>query len=381
MRNEYQLLILKELFNTHKKSRVDLSKDLKINKTSISSSVTSLIEEGLVREISVGEASSKGGRRPIELTLNYEHSYFMAIDLSRDYISYCICNMNFEIKSYNMKKIKITDKNVIDNIKDIIKRTESDYIISGENKLKGITIAIHGIVRNNKIIFTPNYNIDQVDLLDELEKEFPDICFNLINESNAAALCEYYITQIDNLVTINVGSGLGAGIIIDGDLHKGNRGYGGEIGHMIIMPDGKECHCGNKGCFEQYCSISADIEYYNDHTKASKISSSKELIDLFYKNDSLAIETIDRNVKYMSIGINNLMKTIDPAVVYINSDLAYNIPSYLEKVSKNVKSTFCQDVSISVSKFNDKSTLIGSIYYSIIKFFELWKIENFQYYC
>ena len=369
MRNEYQVLILEELLNNHKKSRVDLSKDLKINKTSISSSVSSLISENLITEVSVGEASSKGGRRPIELTLNHEYAYFMAIDLSRDYISYCICNMNFEIKSYDIKNINISNKNVTDEIGKIINQTQEYYIIAGVDKLKGVSIAIHGIVRDNEVIFTPNYDIDQIDLVAELKEDFPNIDFNLINESNAAALCEYYITQIDNLTTINVGSGVGSGIIIDGKLHKGNRGYGGEIGHMIIVPDGESCHCGNNGCFERYCSTSADIDYYNTLSDDT-ISTSSELIERYFANDEFAIKTVERNIKYMSIGINNIVKTIDPACVYINSDLAYHIPFYLEKVSENVISTFGQPISIEVSKFNDKSTLIGCIYHSIINFFE-----------
>ncbi len=344
MRNEYQVLVLNELFNNNNKSRVDLSKDLHINKTSISTSVSSLIDEGLLREVSVGEASSRGGRKPIKLMLDHEFAYFMAIDLSKNYISFCICNMAFEVKEYGFYEGEV-------------------------NSDKGVTIAIHGIVNDNSIIFTPNYDLDSINLLEILNKKIPNIDFNIINESNAAALCEHYVSQVDNLITINVGSGLGAGIIIDGHLYIGKRGYGGEIGHMIIVPNGRKCHCGNKGCFEQYCSSTADISYYNEIAD-DKIESSAELIERYKNGDSYAVDTIKRNIYYMSIGVNNMMKTIDPSYVYINSDLAYNIDEYLPMLNEEIKSTFGQDVPIEVSKFHDKSTLIGCVYYGIVDFFE-----------
>lgn len=369
MRNEYQVLVLNELFNNNNKSRVDLSKDLHINKTSISTSVSSLIDEGLLREVSVGEASSRGGRKPIKLMLDHEFAYFMAIDLSKNYISFCICNMAFEVKEYGFYEGEVNSDNAIEKITSVINNNKKYYTVDGVNKLKGVTIAIHGIVNDNNIIFTPNYDLDSINLLEILNKKVPNIDFNIINESNAAALCEHYISQVDNLITINVGSGLGAGIIIDGHLYIGKRGYGGEIGHMIIVPNGRKCHCGNEGCFEQYCSSTADISYYNEIAD-DKIKSSAELIERYKNGDSYAVDTIKRNIYYMSIGVNNMMKTIDPSYVYINSDLAYNIDEYLPMVNEEVKSTFGQDVPIEVSKFHDKSTLIGCIYYGIIDFFE-----------
>lgn len=369
MRNEYQVLILNELFNTNKKSRVDLSKDLHINKTSISTNVSSLIEEGIIREVSVGKSSNRGGRKPIKLMLNHEFAYFMAIDLSKNYISFCICNMAFEIKHYDIYKGEINSKNAIEKIIKLVKSNEKYYIIDGVNKLKGVTIAIHGIVNDDKIIFTPNYDLDKLDLIKNLDELIVDVDFNIINESNAAALCEHYISQVDDLVTINVGSGLGAGIIIEGHLHLGSRGYGGEIGHMIIVPNGRKCHCGNKGCFEQYCSSTADISYYNEIAN-DKINNTTELIERYQDGDEYAIDTIKRNIYYMSIGVNNMIKTIDPSCVYINSDLAYRIPEYMDMVNKKVKSTFGQDIAITVSKFNDRSTLIGCICYSIVNFFK-----------
>ena len=138
---------------------------------------------------------------------------------------------------------------------------------------------------------------------------------------------------------------------------------------MIIEPNGRKCHCGNKGCFEQYCSSTSDIAYYNEISN-DKIESSDELIERYKNGDAYAVDTIKKNIDYMSIGINNITKTIDPSYVYINSSLAYNIPEYLDMVNEKVKSTFGQAISIEVSKFHDKSTLIGCIYYDIMDYFE-----------
>lgn len=369
MRTKYEVMILNELFISPLKSRVDLSNSLKVNKTSISNSVNSLMKDGIVVESDYGESTPQGGRKPIKLSLNYEYAYFLGIDVSKKYISYALCNMDFEIKNYAIIKKNITSNNVIESICQIIDDNEDKCTFAGSNKLKGVAIAIHGIVIDNKAFFTPNYDIDKIDIGGELKSIYQNIEFDLINESNAAALCEYYLNPIDNLVVINVGTGVGAGIIINGKLLSGNHGYGGEIGHMIVEPGGKLCHCGNKGCFEQYCSTQADIDFYNSISE-KKINSSEELIEKYKSGDENAIKTVERNIFYMSIGINNILKTIDADVIFVNSDLAYNIPCYIKSLIKSVDKYFLHEVNLRVSKFNEKSTIIGCVYYSITNFFK-----------
>lgn len=363
-RNKTQNKIIGLLYENPNLSRIDLSKKLDINKSTISTNVQKLIDNEFIQETGRGESTPKGGKKPIQLVINYNKQVFLGFDISKDYISYALTNLNLEILNYGSKKIKVNKENVYKSIKDIIESLKKYQL---EDTLFSVSIAIHGIVFEDKISLTPNYDLDKSDFLDKLKKDYPNMNIYLINEANAAVLCEHHFHKYDNLASINIRTGLGCGIVINNKLIEGNEGYAGEIGHMIIVPDGKICQCGNKGCFEQYCSENSDISYYNTISKR-KIDNIKELVSLYKNNDYAAIETVNRNIYYMSIGINNLTKTIAPEIIYINSYLAYNINDYVKKILDNMNKSFKQNIKLEVSKFSKRATLLGCIYYGINKY-------------
>ncbi|MDY4308113.1 ROK family protein [Enterococcus mundtii] len=115
-------------------------------------------------------------------------------------------------------------------------------------------MAVHGPVYHGEPIFGPHYNFDHIPFRKIAEK-LRDYPVYLENEANLAALGEYSFTSdSENLVSINMHSGIGAGIVKNGNLEVGAHGFAGEIGHQIIVMDGKECRCGNRGCLEMYAA-------------------------------------------------------------------------------------------------------------------------------
>src|SRR5699024_1484786 len=106
------------------------------------------------------------------------------------------------------------------------------------------------------------YDLDQIDLAFELQQAL-DMPVYVENEANLTALAETsFSTNKLNLVSVSIHSGIGAGIIINGELYHGRNGHSGEVGHMILYPHGVACPCGNKGCLEQYCSEKAILQQY-----------------------------------------------------------------------------------------------------------------------
>ncbi|MCI7238971.1 MAG: ROK family protein [Anaerococcus sp.] len=359
-------LVLKLIYENPGLSRVDLTKILKINKASMSEIINNLLFKEIINEVGSGNSTSKGGRKPIQLEINYDYGLCMGIDIASNYISFILANLNLEIISYDTIKIPINKDNVIGEVSKIIENNKKYY-----NKYKcgliSVTMAIHGIVDYDDIRFTPNYNLDKINLVSNLKNLYPGLNFNLINESNASALCEMIKSDIKDLVCINIGVGVGAGVIMNGKLITGINGYAGEIGHMIVVPNGKKCKCGNYGCFEQYCSEIATVEYYNSIAE-EKVEDLYKIIELYKKKDSYAIETILNDINYMSLLINNIMKIIAPEKIIINSDLAYYIPNYIDLLYSKTNNTHNQIIDISASVFNKRSVLLGSVYNSITKF-------------
>ena len=361
--------ILTVLFNNPNISRIDISKRINLNKASVSEIVNLLIEKNLVIEIGNGNSSSNGGRKPILLKINKKAGCSLSIDLGIDYISYLLLDLNKNILKYDKSYIKINKNNVLSiiiNIVNSLKDITSTYTYG----LVGISIAIHGRVLNDEIKFTPYYDLDKFNLKEKLNNEFPKLNITIENESNLAAIGEFENSKEDlkNSIIINIHSGIGAGIIINSELYTGFEGRAGEIGHMILIPNGKDCPCGNKGCFEQYCSIPAIINEFNLTSNLS-INTIDELCNLYNNKNIFAINIINNNIKLMATGITNIFNLFAPDNIYLHSDLVEFIPNYLDLINNEINSFFSKNLKLLPNKLNGKSNLYGGSIISIYKFF------------
>lgn len=353
--------ILNLLYNKPNISRIYISKLINLNKASVSEIISLLIEKEIVSEIGTGNGSSSGGRKPILLKLNEKAGLSLAIDLGIDYVSYLLTDLNKNILTYNHYEKVVNKDTVVDIIINIINSLEN-YIGEYIYGLIGVSLAIHGRVFKDNIKFTPYYDLDKINLKKELSNIIPNIRFHLENESNLAAIGEFEnsMDQLKNSVVINVHSGIGAGIIINEKLYTGFEGRAGEIGHMILIPNGKKCPCGNNGCFEQYCSTPALLEDFNKKSNL-KVKTVKALCDLYNSNNKAAIETISNNIELMAIGITNIFNYFAPDNIFIHSELIDYIPGYLNLINNKINSIFSKDITLLQNKLDGKSNLFGGV--------------------
>lgn len=362
--------ILNLLFKKPNISRIDISKLINLNKASVSEIVALLVEKNLVSEIGTGSSSSSGGRKPILLKINEMAGCSLGIDLGIDYVSFLLTDLNRNVLFYDYYEEIINKNNVIEIIVKVITSLESVFK-EYEYGLIGATLAVHGRVFDNKIKFTPYYDLDKMDLIKELSLLMPNINFYIENESNLAAIGEFEnsMDPLDNAVVINVHSGIGAGIIINSKLYTGFEGRAGEIGHSVLIPNGKECPCGNKGCFEQYCSLPALLEDFNSKSDI-KIRTIKELCDLYNSNNKIAIGTITKNIEFMSIGISNIFNLFAADNIFIYSEITKYIPNYLNLINNKINTIFSKAITIIPNKLDNKSDLFGGVNRCIYNFFE-----------
>lgn len=362
--------ILNLLFKKPNISRIDISKLINLNKASVSEIVALLVEKNLVSEIGTGSSSSSGGRKPILLKINEMAGCSLGIDLGIDYVSFLLTDLNRNVLFYDYYEEIINKNNVIEIIVKVITSLESVFK-EYEYGLIGATLAVHGRVFDNKIKFTPYYDLDKMDLIKELSLLMPNINFYIENESNLAAIGEFEnsMDPLDNAVVINVHSGIGSGIIINSKLYTGFEGRAGEIGHSVLIPNGKECPCGNKGCFEQYCSLPALLEDFNSKSDI-KIRTIKELCDLYNSNNKIAIGTITKNIEFMSIGISNIFNLFAADNIFIYSEITKYIPNYLNLINNKINTIFSKAITIIPNKLDNKSNLFGGVNRCIYNFFE-----------
>ncbi|GAE09372.1 sulfite reductase [Paenibacillus sp. JCM 10914] len=219
------------------------------------------------------------------------------------------------------------------------------------------------------ILFAPNLGWEMVPLQHRLEEEL-GLPVTIDNEANAGAQGELRFgagQHVRHLLYISAGSGIGSGIIINGELYKGARGYAGESGHMSINADGIECTCGNRGCWELYAS-----EKSYEHRASLPSSKTPELIRHADEGHPEAIRQFEELGRYLGVGITNLVNGFNPQSVIIGGPLsdarAWLEPTLRQVVAKRTLPYHRELMEIRFAQLGSRSTMIGAAYSAISQF-------------
>lgn len=369
-------LILETIINQASISRAATAKHLGLTKATVSAIVQDLINRKLVIEI--GSDDTSLGRKPILLSLNKKAGYVVSIDLGVDTISALVSDLAGE--DCSLKQIK-TPKNTYGYVNEIIKLVESMKLPTDTPYgLVGITLGIHGVTINNEISFAPYYNITGSNLADGLSQHF-DVPIYLENEANLSVIGEKtFQYDYSNIANISIHSGIGLGIIINDQLYTGYSGHAGEFGHTIVEIDGRQCPCGNHGCLEQYVSERVLLSEF------AKLKGLEEVDfnlyrEMYENNDPEAIQIMNQFIKYMSVGINNILNAYNPEIVIINSSFTIHFPHVLQKIEDALKSKMNSYIRIVPSVLQDTSILLGGACVAIKNFLGInnLKLNNTKY--
>jgi predicted NBD/HSP70 family sugar kinase len=256
IRENNEATVLNAIISQKEISRAELSVHTGLNKASMSSITKKLLEDELIHEDRIGDAARIGGRKPIMLTFNGKAALTLSVDIAPNYVEGLIAYVDGKVLyEAEIKGIKVSAENALSHITELVEKL-MQHAEETPHGIIGLCVAIHGLVDQEEIVFTPNYTL-QSDLKVQLEDVYP-FYVHLENEANLAALGEYTFGSIsDSVVSLSIHTGIGAGIVENGKLRTGKKGIAGEIGHSILYPDGRKCPCGNEGCFEQYASHQA----------------------------------------------------------------------------------------------------------------------------
>ena len=208
------------------------------------------------------------------------------------------------------------------------------------NGLGGIAVAYAGLVDISRGLVTEAANLpgwNNVPLRDMLADKFDMPAF-VINDASAAALGEHRLGAgkgLSNLIFITVSTGIGGGIIINGELYNGTDGCAGEIGHTIIqMEDGPECKCGRHGCWESLASGSAIARMAKEHLSGGEkhftgyvgwcdCKVTAEMVAAgARKGDALCREVVNTAGRYLGVGLGNLVNIFNPQMIIIGGGVS-----------------------------------------------------------
>lgn len=381
-------LVLKNIFEHETISRAEIARITGLTRTTVSEIVAELIEEGLVKEIGMGE--SIGGKAPILLSLVADSRYLIGLYLAEDQFIGSIINLRGEIK----ETIEIPIKNqsgdeALRSVYAIL-----DLLTAKEwNPIVGIGIATPGLVNTKEGVVMNAVNLDWQDLpLAKLVEQRYQIPVSVLNDSQAAAIGEFVYGANhhpeSNLVVINVKYGIGAGILINGCLFQGDGGGAGEIGHVVVQENGILCRCGKTGCLETVASARAIIRRaiiqlpdfpQSELNKNPQNISLERIKSAWLNNDPLAEQVVSEAAHYLGLSIASLVSALNIQNIVLTGDITCLGENWLNRIHQTMVQSALKKLALNtkleLGKLGFKAFTLGASAYMLLGDYHLLFIK------
>jgi glucokinase len=314
-------------------------------------------------------------------------SYNLCLDIGGTKVLGVIFNSKKEVV-YRLKKKTKAGGDSSENVEEVIINVARELInTSGIKKsdIHAIAAGAPGVIDQEKgvVLFSPNLPWKNYNIRKPIEDEF-GCPFYIGNDVNVGVLGEYKFGAAKgykNVVGLFVGTGMGGGLILNGELYTGNKFKAAEYGHMILDPEGPLCNCGQRGCLEAFSSKQGMSSYIRQQVSRGRKSSmaefvtdgvfkSKALKNALSEGDTVAREAVNRACHYLAIASGNLVNTFSPDVVVYGGGVIEAVGDiFIEKILAEVD-RYCMPsirstVDFKKAALGDDSILYGAL--SMIK--------------
>ena len=314
-------------------------------------------------------------------------SYNLCLDIGGTKVLGVVFNSKKEIVFRLKKKTKAggdSSANVEEVIISVVKELISSSGIK-KSDIHAIAAGAPGVINQETgiVLFSPNLPWRNYNIKKPIEEAF-GCPFYIGNDVNVGVLGEYKYGAAKgykNVVGLFVGTGMGGGLILNGELFTGNKFKAAEYGHMILDPEGPLCNCGQRGCLEAFSSKQGMSSYIRQQVSRGRKSSmaeavtdgvfkSKVLKNALAEGDAVACEAVDRACHYLAIASGNLVNTFSPDVVVYGGGVIEAVGDiFMEKILSEVD-RYCmpsirETVEFKKAALGDDSILYGAL--SMIK--------------
>jgi predicted NBD/HSP70 family sugar kinase/predicted transcriptional regulator len=386
-------VILNILRNSGEVSISELSKKVNLSKPTLMNIMNYYINKGLVVITGKGSSTEEGGKKPNIFKINSSAGYAIGMAI----LANKLISIVTDLKGKILEKISV-DLETDEKFDSVLKKINNSYkqLVNNINgkKVIGLAVGTYGITNfdNGVIIYSPHFPSwgENIELKKKISEQLPSkIAIFIENGVRFQAFAEKTFgvaKKEENIIAIQAGKGLAAGVIAENKIKRGRHYIIGEIGHMLINPEGKEvCACGGKGCFEVMVSTKRILrrakEKFNDCPE-SLIFNEKDIdkinmydiFDALKKKDKLAKELIDDIINWFAIGISNIILTNDPQIVVIQGIFTkagkYFLDNLKEKINKISLRKIKKETDIKYSKLGDNVCALGAASYVLSRYFE-----------
>jgi len=297
----------------------------------VTSIIQELIDEGTIYEGATGHAAR--GRRPTMLYVRTQDRLVVAVDVrfSRTFIMLSdFAGSQIALESF---ETIFEPARLIAELVERIGRLIAAHGATG--RCEGVGLVVPGMVErtSGRVLMSPQLGWRDVDIRDALA-EGVGLPVQIENAPMACALAQMWLGQrgniSDNFVYVTVSDGVGAGIVLNGQLIRGDSNSAGEFGHNPLDPDGPQCLCGAHGCWEAYTSNQATLSRYLGRELvplwggAVHQPSSLTIEDLIARargGDTRAASAIEATGHYLGVGIGSILNALNPSQVFVGGEI------------------------------------------------------------
>lgn len=328
IRHESRFLVLRTIYSRTTISRAEISALTGLSAATVTTLVGELLEEGVVRE--AGQISSRGGRPTATFQANPGRGVLLAVDVAETYVRVDLFDTS--LARLDQQRVDLEPgAQTIESVAAQI-RVCADTLMARHEELEGQVlgagVSLPGQVdpKRGVDVFAPNWGWHEVPLMDTLQAALP-VPIRIDNPLMALATGELWFgagQRFENFVAVNLGTGVGAGIIVDGKLLRGPGNSAGEWGHTTLIWNGRECRCGRSGCVEAYVGVEGI------RASLAEVAPEHELVGVRHHRDFIqrltraeaagdadAAEALQRTGDYLAAGIGNLVNLVDPEHVSV----------------------------------------------------------------
>ncbi len=361
-------------------SRAKLAENLGISRAAVTAIVKDLMTQGIIRE---GAYVHRGSGRPsILLEINPNHGYVAGIDMGVTHLHIVIANMGANVIAEEERAFDISrpPEICIDQIDALLHEMLHHHGLNISD-LVAIGVGVPGpILQDSGIIVAPPImpGWDRYPLRQVLERRW-GVPLALNNDAEMGAVGEWAYgagRDYENIARIKVGSGIGAGLILNNHIYRGANGSAGEIGHITVEENGPLCKCGNHGCLEALAGGQAiarqarQIVEQGVSTQLSRLKDPEQLtaydVAMAARRGDLAAQQIFiRAGKYIGIGIASLINLFNPDIVIVGGGIANVGDMILEPIRQTARrralTAATQNLRISTALLGRRSSSMGAV--------------------
>jgi predicted NBD/HSP70 family sugar kinase len=355
-----QQLVLRAIYDRDATSRAEIARLTGLTRTSVSGIVGELLRAGLVQEI--GRGPSSGGKTPILLSVAPDARFLMGVDLGENVFRGAIVNLRGEIvRSAELPLEGRNGDEAVARVLELIDALRRD----DDRPLLGIGIAAPGLIDSRTGTVRWAVNLDWADLpLGPRIAERYGVPVIVANDSQAAALAELAFhrrLRPANLVVLRVGRGIGAGVILDGNLYQGDGFGAGEIGHTALVPNGVRCRCGSVGCLETVASMRAMVEAAARHDP--KLGDEQAFVAAFHSGDGTVRRVVADASRVLGLGIAGLIGALNIRHIVLVGPAAALGPDWVAGIRDAAHTSalplLARDTEIEIGRAQENAVLLG----------------------